>query len=154
MASDCAVAGHAAASPAAATRAASLERVGAAFTGADADRLLDRRDEDLAVADLAGVRRLLDRLDRALDLAVLDHDLDLHLGQEAHQVLGAAIDLGLALLAAEALHLAHRQAADADARQRIAHLVKLERLDNGGHQLHSLLLRAVRRLAQKRRRIY
>ncbi len=30
------------------------ERVGAGLAGADADDLLDRRDEDLAVADLAG----------------------------------------------------------------------------------------------------
>ena len=41
----------------------------------------------------------------ALDLGVVDHDLDLTFGQEAHQVLGAAIDFGLALLPAEPLDL-------------------------------------------------
>src|SRR5207342_3070129 len=99
--------------------------------------LLDRRHEDLAVADLAGVGRLLDRLDRALDLAVVDHDLDLHLGQEAHQILGAAIDLGLALLPAETLDLAHGQAGDAHAGQRVTHLVELERLDDRRHEFHT-----------------
>src|SRR6185437_2127493 len=114
-----------------------LQRVRAGLAGADAERLLDRRDEDLAVADLAGVGGLLDRLDGALDLAVVDHDLDLHLGQEAHQVLRAAIDLGLALLAAEALDLADGQAGDAHAGQRVTHLVELERLDDRRHQFHT-----------------
>src|ERR1700755_1952729 len=52
-----------------------LKRVRAAFAGADAHGLLDAGDEDLAVADLAGVGGLLDGLDRALDLGVVDHDL-------------------------------------------------------------------------------
>src|SRR5690348_6402845 len=121
-----------------------LQRVRAGFAGADAERLLDRGDEDLAVADLAGVGGLLDRLDRALDLAVVDHDLDLHLGQEADQVLGATIDLGLALLSAEAFDLADGQAGDTHAGQRVAHFVELERLDDGGHQLHALSPRSWR----------
>src|SRR5262249_41718006 len=112
------------------------ERVRTRLAGADAQCRLHGRDEDLAVADLAGVRRLLDGLDGALDLAVVDHDLDLHLGQETHQVFGAAIDLGLALLATEPLDLAHRQAGHADARQGIAHLVEFERLDDGRHEFH------------------
>src|SRR6476661_6305394 len=114
------------------------------LAGADAQRLLDRGDEDLAVADLAGVGRLLDRLDGALDLGVVDHDLDLHLGQEAHQVLGAAIDLGLALLATEALDLADGETRHADAGQRIAHLVELERLDDRRNQFHTAFLLPLR----------
>src|SRR5258708_15092827 len=114
-----------------------LESVRARLAGADAQRLLDGGDEDLAVADLAGMGGLLDGLDGALDLGVIDHDLDLHLGQEAHQVLGAAVDLGLALLAAETLDLAHRQARHADAGQGVAHLVELERLDDRRHELHA-----------------
>src|SRR5258708_37777347 len=120
------------------------ERVGAGFPGADAQRLLDRRDEDLAVADLAGMGGLLDGLDGALDLAVVDHDLDLHLGQETHQVLGPAIDLGLALLSAETLDFAHRQARHANAGQGVAHLVELERLDDGGHEFHTFPLLPLR----------
>ena len=54
--------------------------------------------------------RLDDRLDAALGVAVLDHDLDLHLGQEVDHVLGAAIELGVALLPAEALDLGDGQA--------------------------------------------
>ena len=32
-----------------------------------------------------------------------EHDLDLHLGQEIHDVFGAAVEFGMALLTAEAL---------------------------------------------------
>ena len=38
-----------------------LEGVVVRFTGPDAHRVLDRRNEDLAVADLAGFRGALDR---------------------------------------------------------------------------------------------
>src|SRR5215470_13843192 len=41
-----------------------LQGVGPALAGADADDFLDRGDEDLAVADAAGARGLLDGLDR------------------------------------------------------------------------------------------
>src|SRR5205814_6573482 len=108
------------------------------LAGADADGLLDRQDENLAVADLAGAGGLADRVEGALDEGVLDHHLDLDLGQEAHGVLGAAIDLGLALLAAEALHLADRQALDAKPGEGVAHLVELEGLEDRHHQLHCI----------------
>ena len=45
------------------------DRVRAGFAGADADRLVDRRDENLAVADAAGLRGLADRLDGARPVA-------------------------------------------------------------------------------------
>src|SRR5690242_6517782 len=83
-----------------------LQRVAAGLAGADADGLLDRHHEDLAVADLAGGGGLLDRLDRRFDLRIGDDDLDLDLGQEAHRILRTAVDLGLPLLATESLHLA------------------------------------------------
>src|SRR3954462_3525029 len=52
------------------------------LAGADADDLLDRGDEDLAVADLARAGGADDRLDRALDHVVGKDDLDAHLPQE------------------------------------------------------------------------
>ena len=63
-------------------------------------------------------------------------DLDLDLRQEAHGVLGAAIDLGLALLSAEPLDLAHRQSLDAERGQRVADLVQLERLEDRHDHFH------------------
>src|SRR5919106_861768 len=109
-------------------------RIGLA--GADADDFLQIEHEDLAVADLAGVGRALDRLDRLLEQLRLDRGLDLHLGQEIDHVLRAAVELGVALLAAEALHLGDGDALHADRRERLAHLVELERLDDCGNEFH------------------
>ena len=71
------------------------------------------RHEDLAVADLAGARGLHDRLDRALDQRVGHDHLDLDLRQEVDDVLGAAIELGVALLAAETLDFGDGEPGDA-----------------------------------------
>ena len=65
-----------------------------------------------------------------------DHDLDLDLGQEVDHVLRAPVQLGVPLLAPEPLHLGHGQTGDADLRQRLAHLVELERFDDGFDLLH------------------
>jgi hypothetical protein len=58
----------------------------------------------------------------------------------ASLVLGATVQLGVALLASEALDLGHRDALHPDARQRLAHFVQLERLDDCRDHLHGLLL--------------
>src|ERR1019366_536536 len=113
-----------------------LEGVLAGLAGADANDLLERRDEALAVTDLAGARRRLNRLDDTVDDGVVDGRLDLHLGQEIDDVLGAAIELGVALLAAEALDFRHCDALHADRAQGLTHFVELERLDDRGHHLH------------------
>src|SRR2546427_12730280 len=44
------------------------------------------------------------------------------------------------LLAAEALDFGHGDALHADVGERLAHLVELEGLDDGGHQFHDALL--------------
>src|SRR3546814_8313818 len=62
-------------------------------SGADADHLLQRADEDLAVADLAGTGGGLDRLQHAVELVVGHRHFQPDLGQEIDNVLGAAIQL-------------------------------------------------------------
>src|ERR671918_147693 len=69
-----------------------------ALAGADANRLLHRQDEDLAVADLAGAGVLEDRLDDDALVLVLDHDLELQLGSHADGQGRAAVVLDQALL--------------------------------------------------------
>src|SRR4051794_5612361 len=59
------------------------------FSGPDADGLLDVGDEDLAVADAAGLGRAADGVDGLLDQVVGDHDLDFDLGQKVHDVFRA-----------------------------------------------------------------
>src|ERR1041385_780477 len=73
----------------------SSNRVGTPFSGADADRLVNRRDEDLAAAAAPGQGGLLDRLDGTLDHRVFHDYLDLHLGQEVDHVFRPAIELGV-----------------------------------------------------------
>src|SRR5690349_14929713 len=110
----------------------SSESLRAGLAGADSDDLFEIEDEDLSVPDLAGVGGFLDRLDGLLEQRVLDRRLDLHLGQEIDHVFGSAIELGVALLPSEALDLGDRDALHADRGQGLAHLVKLERLDDCG----------------------
>src|SRR5450432_3757681 len=108
----------------------------AGLAGADADHLLERRDEDLAVADLARARGGFDRLDDAIDDRIVDGGLDLPFRQEVDDVLGAPIELRVSLLPAEALDFRHRDALHADGAQGFTHFVEFERLDDCGHHLH------------------
>src|SRR5690606_29600328 len=108
----------------------------AALVGADSDGLLERDDEDLAVAYLASLGRLDDRLRRLADDVVLYGDLDLHLREEVDRVLAAAVDLGVALLAAETLYFRDGHAIDADLRQGLLSLLQLEWLDDGYNKFH------------------
>ena len=63
-------------------------------------------------------------------------DLDLHLRQEVDDIFGAAVELGMALLAPEALGLDDGDALEPDLLQRLLHLIELERLDDGLDFLH------------------
>src|SRR5262245_22442061 len=92
---------------------ARLDGVLAALTRADAHRFVDLHDEDLSVADAAGLGAALDGVDDAGDHAVGDDDLDLHLGDEIDDVRRAAVDLFLAAGAAEAFHFGDGHALDA-----------------------------------------
>src|SRR6185436_20437273 len=80
------------------------ECVGAALAGAHPHQLVDGHAPDLAVADLPGLGRGLDDVDDTIGLIGVDEDLDARLGDEVDRVLGAAVHLGLAALAAEAAH--------------------------------------------------
>ena len=96
-------------------------------------------DPDLAVADLAGAGRLDHGVHHLVRVRSSMTHLDPQLGHEVHGVLGAAVDLGVALLPAEALHLADRHAQHAQPLQRRLDVVQHERLDDRRHQLHDLL---------------
>src|SRR5438105_3006749 len=86
-------------------------------------RLDHLEHEDLPIPEVPGSRRPLDGVDRLSDQVVLDDDLDLHLRHEVHDVLGAAVQLLVALLAAEAFHLGDGHAAHADGVEGVLHLV-------------------------------
>src|SRR5690606_39040573 len=113
-----------------------LERLCPGLAGANADGLFEIEDEDLPVADLSGVGRLLDRFDDLLEQLLLDGDFDLDLGEEIDDVLCAPVQFGVSLLPAEALDLGDGDALYADGGEGLPHLVKLERLDDRGYEFH------------------
>src|SRR5438132_5213305 len=84
------------------------------------------------------MRRLLDRLDRPLDQRFLHHDLDLYLRQKVDHVFGAAIEVGMAVLAAETLGLGDGNSLDADFVKSLLHHVQLEGFDDRLDLLHRL----------------
>ena len=99
--------------------------------------VVDRHGPDLAVADGAGAGRLDDALDETGRVGVVDQDLDLDLRHELDRVLGAAVHLGVAALAAEALHGRRREPVHTERLHRGLHVVELERLDDCHHEFHS-----------------
>ena len=86
------------------------------------DGLFEIEDEDLAVTDLAGAGGLFDGFDHLVEDLVSMASI-FTLAGEVDDVLGAAVELGVALLAAEALDLGDGDALHADGRQRFAHFV-------------------------------
>ena len=113
-----------------------LYRVFVQLAGANADHLVHWRDENLTIADLSGMRCFGDGVEAGVSLGFRYHDFDFHLGQEVDDILRAAIELRVALLAPEALDLGGRHAGDADVRQRFAHVVELEGLYDGFDFFH------------------
>src|SRR2546427_700156 len=116
-----------------------LNRSVALFVGADADGLFDRRDENLAVADLAGFGALDDRGHSRLDAVVGEHELQFDFGKEIHGVFAAAVDLRVALLAAESFDLGDGHAFDADFTEGVFHLFEFEWFDDRFDFFHACL---------------
>src|SRR5690606_28757150 len=109
------------------------------FAGADADDPVDFGDEDLAVANLAGLGGLQDGFDDLIDQFAANCDLDSGLGHEVDDILGTTVQLGMAALATKAFHFRDRHAGNSDLRQRGTNVVKFERLDNCSNQFHARL---------------
>src|SRR5262245_54617429 len=114
-----------------------LQRVTAGLAGSDAHRLFERQHEDLSVADLAGFAGSADGLDDAGRQPLIDGDLDLHLGHEAHGIFGAAVEFGVPALAAMPFGFGDGDPLDADRPQGLADLVQLVWFDDGNDILHA-----------------
>src|SRR5882724_1131817 len=116
-----------------------LQRVRAGLAGPDAHRLIDGGDEDLAVTDLAGLGGRNDGFDHGSHPIGRHRHLDADLRQEVHGVFGAAVDFGVSFLAAVTRDLARSHALHAERDQRVAHVLELERLDDGDDQFHEFV---------------
>ncbi len=113
-----------------------LDGVGAFLTGTDADEAVDAGHPDLAVADLAGVRRRLDGRDDRVHAGIVDHQLQANLGHEVDLVLGSAVGLTVATLATEAAHLADGDALHTGGLEGVLHVVQFERLHDCCDEFH------------------
>src|SRR4051794_17661445 len=115
-----------------------LEHLLARLAGPDADRILDREDEDLPVPDRARAGVLQDRLGDHRRVHVLDHALQLQLRPEVDRDRRAAVVLRDPLLASRALHLADRDARETAFEELLTD--RLERLvpDVGDDHLHAV----------------
>src|SRR5580700_388282 len=123
-----------------------LKRGSIGLAGTDPHGVIEAEHENLAVADLSGLRRGRDGLDDLVHLIGSAGDFDLDFRQKAHGIFSAAINLGVALLAAVALHFGHREPLDANLGQRIADLIELEWLDDSHDYFHLLPLLSSRAL--------
>ena len=103
-------------------------------------------DENFSVADFAGLGGFDDRIHRCLHIAVRQHDFDFDLGQKIDGVFAAAINFGVALLAAKPFDLGDRHAFDAEARQSFFHFFEFERFDDGLDFFHVSRLLSQRRI--------
>src|SRR3546814_2080137 len=113
-----------------------LKRVLVAFAGADAQRGFDIADENLAVADAAGLCGGGDRLDDAFGHRIFDDDFEPPLGQTVDDIFRAAIELGMTLLPPATLGLGDGAPADTAYVHRSLPFVQLERLDDRLNLLH------------------
>src|ERR1700682_2977072 len=109
---------------------------GICLTRADANRMVEVDDEDLAVADLSGFCGGRDGVDGLVDLIRGDRDLDLDLGQEAHRIFSAAVNFRVALLPPISFDFRHRETVNANGGQGIADFFELEWLDDRHNNFH------------------
>src|SRR5207248_2018210 len=85
------------------------------FASADADAVFQRQYEAFAIADSAlrsGAAGLHDGVDGGLNEILINGNLQLNFAEKVDREFVAAVDLGMALLAAEALHVDNGHAKD------------------------------------------
>ena len=118
-------------------RGSSVQRGVARLTRPDPQRSFNRRHDDLAVTDLAGVGSRLDRFHHAVSGTIGHHSGEHHLGQQPGVQLHAAIHLGVAHLATESLHRGHSHAIDADGHQGVLDRIQLLGANDGLNLFHA-----------------
>ncbi len=120
-----------------------LNRRLALLARADADHLGEIADEDFAVADVARVGDLANRVDDSLHVFAGDNDFELDLGNEVDNVFRSAVHLRVALLPAESGDFRHRHALDARAVQGVLDFVEFEVANYGFDFFHTRLCSTV-----------
>src|SRR5262245_35350507 len=125
-----------------------LECVDVCLAGADAHRAFERHDENFAIADLAGPRGYCQHFHDLVKLLARDCNLEPQLGKEVHFVFGATIYFRMPFLPPVPFDFPHSHSVDADTRERFAHLIKLEWLNDSDDEFHGLSAPGERRPAK------
>src|SRR5579871_5715337 len=114
--------------------------------GPDAHHVFERTDENFAIADTTGASLACDGVDHLLDLVIAHHHFDFHLGHEIGDVLSAAVEFGVTLLAPDASDLVYGQPEHAHSLKLALHHIKGKGLDHSLDFLHQrcTLLHAAR----------
>lgn len=100
------------------------------FGRANAHGIVNGADEHLAIADLSGAGSFYNGIDGAGHEIISQHNFDFDLRQKVDGVFVAAINFGVPLLTAKALHFAHRHPLYADAGEGVFYLFELEGFDD------------------------
>src|SRR5579875_32196 len=103
----------------------------------DSLRIFDIKNENLTVANLTRLRGFRNRFYHSFGKGFRYHHLDFDLRQKTDFVLCTTVDLGLPLLPPETFDFRNRKPLYAKLRERLAHIIEFERLDNGHNQLHA-----------------
>ena len=113
-----------------------LEGFFAYFLGSDADGFVDGGDEEFAVADFAGAGGFDDGGGDAGDEVVGEDDLDFDLWLEIDGVFAAAVDFGVAFLAAETFDFGDGHAVDGELGEGVFYVFEFEGFDDGFDLFH------------------
>lgn len=115
-----------------------LDRVGAGFAGSDANYVLKMTDKNLAVTDLANSSSLSDGFNGFVQVAISDHDFQLHFRKKIDGVLSATVSLFVTALAAESSYFSNGHPLNADFGKGVLDFFQFEVADNRLNLLHDL----------------
>jgi hypothetical protein len=113
-----------------------LNRLVPSFLGSNAISVIDAVNENLAIANLAGLGGFNNGINGGGHLVFGKDDFDFDFGQKIDVVFAAAINLGMALLPSIPFDLGDSHALNAHVIQSLFDIVHPERFDNRFNLLH------------------
>jgi hypothetical protein len=110
------------------------------FPGSDADNLVNRCDDNLAVANLSGSSAFDDGIHNLIYLVIPGQDCKKQLGMKVHPVFRPPVNLGAAHLSSEAKNIHYRQPLYTDAGEALPYIVQILSPNDGIDPFHLGLL--------------
>src|SRR5699024_5975511 len=117
-----------------------LDCVFSALSGTHADDFFYWGNPELAVTNLAGIRRFDDGIGNFIHAVISDEDFQFDLRHKVGGVFCASVDLVVSALLAIALYFRHGQAVNVDMLEGSPHIRQGEGFENCSYQFHVVLL--------------